>query len=143
MTSRVCPPLSLSVTSVGYVRQVFDLSTNLPADEAGIDLAALQAAQMTDADATQLMKQKGLSFSFVMFKDVSLLCDISTPRPRPIVPADFRRQAFMSIHNLSHENYEETTHAAMGIEGDAGGHIQVVQGVRPLPGVQGHKAHRP
>ena len=45
---------------------MFDLSTSLPA-EAVIDLAALQAAQMTDADAAQLARMKGFSFSFVMF----------------------------------------------------------------------------
>ena len=42
------PAMRPSVTGVGDVRQVFDLSTNLPADEVGIDLAALQAAQMSD-----------------------------------------------------------------------------------------------
>ena len=58
-----------SVTGVGDVGQVFDLSTNLPADEAGIGLAALQAAQMTDADVAQLSRMKGFSFSFVIFRD--------------------------------------------------------------------------
>ena len=70
MTSRVCPRVCgpcPSVTGVSDVRQVFDLSTNLPADEVGIDLAALKAAQMTDADAAQLSRMKGFSFSFVMF----------------------------------------------------------------------------
>ena len=70
------PATRPSLTSVGDVRQVFDRSTNLPADEAdeaGVDLAARQADQMTDADATKLSKLKGFSFSFVMFKDVSLL----------------------------------------------------------------------
>ena len=65
------PATSPSVTGVGDVRLVFDLSTNLPADEAEIDLAALQAAQMTNADATQLSKLKGFSFSFVIFKEYS------------------------------------------------------------------------
>ena len=50
-----------SVTGVGDVRQVFDLSTNLPAG-ACIDLAALQAAQMTDADAALLSRMKEFNF---------------------------------------------------------------------------------
>ena len=78
------------ITGVGDVRQVFDLSTNLPA-EAGVDLAALQQQQMTDADAAQLAKLKGFSFSFVMFNDVKLVCDVSTGVPRPVVPKEFRR----------------------------------------------------
>ena len=107
-------------------------------------LAALKAAQRTNVDATQLSKLKGFSFSYVMFKEISLLCDISTGVPRPVIPAEFRRRVFLSIHNLSHSGTraQETTHPAMGVEGDAGGHLQV-QGVRSLPGVQGHQAHRP
>ena len=41
-----------------------------------MDLAALQAAQMSDAEAAQLSKLKGFSFSYVMFKEISLLYDI-------------------------------------------------------------------
>ena len=48
------PAAHTSFTDVGDVWQVYNLSTNLPADEAGIDLAALQAARMTDTDAAQL-----------------------------------------------------------------------------------------
>ena len=81
-----CP----SITGVGDVRQVFDLSTSLPADEVGIELAALQAAQMSDAEAAQLLKLKGFNFSYVMFKEISLLCDILTGVSRPVVPAEFR-----------------------------------------------------
>ena len=62
------PSASASPTPVKE-KQVFDLSTNLPT-EAGINLAALQAAQMTDADAAQLSRMKGFSFSFVMFKEI-------------------------------------------------------------------------
>ena len=47
--SRNCS--SPSFTGVGNVQQVCDLLTNLPADEAGMDLAALQAAQRTNVDA--------------------------------------------------------------------------------------------
>ena len=31
----------------------------------------------------------------------------------------------------------------MGVKGHAEGRLQVVLGVRPLPGVQGHQAQRP
>ena len=79
------------VTSVGDVWQVFDLSTNLPA-EAGINLAALQAAQLTDADAAHLSRMKGFSFSFVMFNEIKLICDVSMGLPRPVIPKEFRRR---------------------------------------------------
>ena len=97
-----------SITDVGEVRQVFDLSTTLPADKAGIDLAALQASQMTDGDAAQLSRMKGFSFSFVMFPEIKLICDVSTGVPRPVFPKEFRRRVFHVIHNLSHAGMKAT-----------------------------------
>ena len=45
------PAMGPSVSGVVDVRRVFDLATNLPADEARINLAAMQAAQVTDTEA--------------------------------------------------------------------------------------------
>ena len=86
---------------------MFDLSTYLPA-KAGIDLAALQAAQMTAADADLLSRMKGFNFSFVMYNEIKLICDVSTGVPLPVVPAEFRRHVFDSIHNLSHAGTRAT-----------------------------------
>ena len=36
---------------------------------------------------------------FLIYKEISLLCDISAGVPRPVVPVQFRRQVFMSVHN--------------------------------------------
>ena len=102
------PATRPSFTGVGDAQQAFDLSTNLPAGKAGIDLAALQAAQMTDTDAAQLSRLQGFSFSIVMFKEIKLLCDVSTGIPRTIVPSDFCRCVFMAVHNLSHAGTRAT-----------------------------------
>ena len=96
-----------SVTGVGDVRQVFDLSTNLPT-EAGIDLAALQLQQMIDADAAHLARMDGFSFSFVMFNEIKFICDVSTGVPRPVVPKEFRRRVFDAVHNISHAGTRAT-----------------------------------
>ena len=45
---------------------------------------------------------KGFSFSFVMFEEIKLVCDVSTGVPRPVVPEEFCRCVFDTIHNLSH-----------------------------------------
>ena len=37
-----------------------------------------------------------------------LMCDISTGRPRPIVPPDFRRAVFEAVHNLAHPGVKAT-----------------------------------
>ena len=74
----VLPASRPSIPGVVDVWQVFDLLTNLPTNKVGIELAAMQAAQMTDEEGAQLSKLKGFSFSYVMFKEISLPCDVST-----------------------------------------------------------------
>ncbi|GFO32935.1 Pol polyprotein [Plakobranchus ocellatus] len=38
----------------------------------------------------------------------TLLCDLSTGLPRPLVPQTFQRQVFESIHNLAHPSRKST-----------------------------------
>lgn len=40
--------------------------------------------------------------------NTKLLCDISTGRPRPVVPTTWRRRVFDAIHNLSHPSIRAT-----------------------------------
>ena len=62
---------------------------------------AMQAAQMTDTEGAQLSKLKGFSFSYVMFKEVSLLCDIKTTRSaRRLSPACVPKSS-QGVHPLS------------------------------------------
>ena len=41
--------------------------------------------------------------------NISLLCDVSTGRPRPIVPISWRRRVFDAIHGLSHPSIRATS----------------------------------
>ena len=73
--------------------------------ELGVDYAAMAVAQQTDEDFLSLCaKNTSLVLKQVRFNlsANTLLCDLSTGRPRPIVPAAFRRQFFDAVHNLSH-----------------------------------------
>ena len=71
----------------------------------GIDYAAMAADQLTDTDL-QAFKTAvtGLRLEDVAFQDsgATLLCDVSTGRPRPMVPTGWRRQVFDAMHTLSH-----------------------------------------
>ena len=91
-----CP----SITGVGDVRQVFYLSTNLAADEDR--LRSPPGCPDDRRGSCSTIKTQGFSFSYVMFKEISLLCDILTGVPRPVVPAKFCRCVFLLIHNLAH-----------------------------------------
>ena len=63
---------------------------------------------MTDADAAHLSRLKGFSFSFVMFNDIKLICDVSTGVTRPVVPKEFRRRVFDAVHSLSQAGMRAT-----------------------------------
>ena len=72
-----------------------------------VDLHTLAEAQKEDAELTELLKpskdQQSLKLQLVPIpgSDVQLHCETSF-KPRPYVPADFRRQVFDSLHGLSH-----------------------------------------
>ncbi|KAL1264199.1 hypothetical protein QQF64_004554 [Cirrhinus molitorella] len=61
--------------------------------------------QTTDPEIQSLKTSTtGLQIENVVFDDVgtTLLCDVSTGKPRPIVPTQWKRQVFNAIHDLSH-----------------------------------------
>ena len=78
----------------------------------GIDYTAMAAAQLADDE----MAAYRTAISGLVLEDVSLgsagqtlLCDVSTGQPRPIVPADMRRNVFDMFHGLSHPGIRATT----------------------------------
>ncbi|CAI5671405.1 unnamed protein product [Oreochromis niloticus] len=71
----------------------------------GIDFDAMAADQRADPDILALrFEQTGLVLEdrAVWNGGPSLLCDVSTGRPRPVVPLSWRRRVFDSVHALSH-----------------------------------------
>lgn len=77
----------------------------------GIDFTAMVAAQHDDQETdTYKSADSGLSLKDIPFgpTDTTLLCDISTGQPRPIVPKSFRKIVFDIIHGLSHPSIRTT-----------------------------------
>ncbi|CAI5673972.1 unnamed protein product [Oreochromis niloticus] len=71
----------------------------------GVDYAAMAAEQHADPDILALQSMKtGLVLEDTPVWDGGprLLCDVSTGRPRPVVPLSWRRRVFDSVHALSH-----------------------------------------
>ncbi|XP_059361850.1 uncharacterized protein LOC132101153 [Carassius carassius] len=71
----------------------------------GLDYNSMAVIQTTDPDVQRLKTSTtGLQIKDVVFGNAgtTLLCDISTGSPRPIVPSGWRRQVFDAIHGLSH-----------------------------------------
>lgn len=77
----------------------------------GIDYCAMAEAQQQDAEVqayrtgTSSLQPKDVPFGP---QGVTLLCDMSTGQPRPIVPASWRRQVFDMVHSLSHPSVRAT-----------------------------------
>ena len=75
--------------------------------EVGVDYSAMAAAQRSDPALASFAKST-TSLRLQQVPDGSLLCDVSTGRPRPVVPRVFRRQVFEAIHALSHPSIRAT-----------------------------------
>ena len=73
----------------------------LSAVQLGVNYEAMAAAQLSEPEAANSVSPS-LKLEQVKFGDSSLLCDVSTGRPRPLVPKEYRRQVFNAIHSPSH-----------------------------------------
>ena len=79
--------------------------------QVGIDYAAMATAQQQDDE----MKAYRTAITGLVLEDVkfgptntTLLCDVSSGQPRPIVPSSWRRKVFEAVHNLSHPSIRAT-----------------------------------
>ena len=77
----------------------------------GVDYKAMAAAQRADASITAVPT----ATTVLLIRDIpldkdgnSILCDISTGRPRPLVPDTWQRTVFDAVHDLSHPSIRAT-----------------------------------
>ena len=77
-----------------------------------IDFVEMAKAQQDDTDLQGLLREKPSQFSDVPLpsSDRSIICDMSTGKPRPYVPGQFRRAVFDTLHNLSHPGIRASQH---------------------------------
>ena len=76
----------------------------------GIDLQELAVEQRSDPDYDNyetLFTSLNLR-NIPVYKDVSIICDISTKKPRPLVPPTLRKKFFKMIHGLNHPSARST-----------------------------------
>ena len=63
------------------------------------DLPSIAKMQIDDNEIKDYIENLK---EFTLYKDVKLLCDISTYHPRPFIPQQIRKEIFAHLHNLSH-----------------------------------------
>ncbi len=75
----------------------------------GIDYHSLAREQQNDPETdTYRTSITNLSWKNVSIENTDILCDVSTGRPRPLVPLAFRRKVFDVVHGLSHPSIRST-----------------------------------
>ena len=79
----------------------------------GIDFEKMAAAQQQDPEIKHLLAHAGpCSFRIepipLQSSTTTLLCDVATGVPRPIVPSSFRQEVFQVLHSLSHPGIRAT-----------------------------------
>ena len=73
-----------------------------------IDFKAMAEAQSTDPAQDRETQSLTLSRIPIPTCDATLLCDMSTGTPHPLVPPQFHRQVFDALHSLSHPGIRAT-----------------------------------
>jgi hypothetical protein len=68
----------------------------------GVDYKAMAAEQEKHAEDAVARPSSKLKLELVAFGENTLWCDVSTGRPRPLVPTAFRRLVFNAVHAPSH-----------------------------------------
>lgn len=108
-------------TDIRYIKGednvVADAMSRIEAISLEEDYEALAKSQKEDlelADLRQGDSSLQLSRVAVPGTDVSLLCDVSTGKPRPYLTPSFRRVVFDKLHNLSHPGVRATTRLLVG-----------------------------
>ena len=78
-----------------------------------LDMKQLAQEQLLDPDCQRLQQdaQSSLRLKKVDLDGTSLLVDVSTNTPRPLVPFSWRRKVFDLIHGLGHPGVERTRQA--------------------------------
>lgn len=89
----------------GLDNVVADALSRVDSISDSIDFTSLAQSQQQDDELRQLLQSDtSLRLQKVPIPGTTteLFCDTSSDRPRPFITSPFRRQVFMSLHNLSH-----------------------------------------
>ena len=100
----------------GKNNQVADALSRVNVDatistQPGIDYESL-AEHQTDEEILDTVTESSINLQSVKLgnSDIAIDCDISTGKPRPIVPHSMRRLVFDNLHGLSHPSIRATVY---------------------------------
>ena len=76
-----------------------------------IDYSELAAAQDSDEITAYRTAISGLTLEDIPHGQVTILCDTSTGKPRPVIPSTWTKRIFDTVHGLSHPAVRPTQRA--------------------------------
>ena len=76
-----------------------------------INFADMAKLQDNDPEVQAALQSSSLDLQKIPLNtsEGTILCDLSTGHPRPIVPREFRRKVFNTLHDISHPGIRATT----------------------------------
>jgi hypothetical protein len=74
----------------------------------GLDLLLLADAQAGCTETQAAAASTSLQIKLFQVGGKNLICDVSQPNPRPVVPASFRRVVFNHVHSIAHPGIRAT-----------------------------------
>ena len=93
-----------AVHAVSQDRPTSDLLSPLAGDFQRLSLDQERSGEMTLYGTPDT----GLQLKYIQTEGIAVLCDVSTGKPRPILPQSWTRKVFDCIHSLSHAGVRPT-----------------------------------
>ena len=76
----------------------------------GIDCSRISRAQKENEELNRMQeKDSNLKWTEFKFGESTIVCDVSTGRPRPYIPTSLRKEIFEISHNISHPLIKSTS----------------------------------
>ena len=102
---------TLSRPPAGAVQSHVSAAVVPPASTGPLNWEGMAAGQTTCRDLAELKLSDKLKLEKILVHGVEVWCDLSTAVLRPVVPEEYRREVFRTIHELAHPGIRATTRA--------------------------------
>jgi hypothetical protein len=101
----VQPAASAAAVSAGPASAAGPQFTPAPG---GLDLLLLAEAQAGCTETQAAAASTSLQIKLFQVDGKDLICDVSLPNPRPVMPVSFRRAVFNHVHSIAHNGIRAT-----------------------------------
>ena len=134
------PPPSTACNSISSPAP--STSRDPQSSASSVDFVEMARAQITCPEVQKMQTSTSLKIQQLQVEGTSLLCDVSTGVPRPLVPTSWRPAIFSAVHNLAHPGVRATRRLISGRFVWSKMATDVAQWCRDCQGCARGKVHR-